>query len=587
MFRKLHHSLLLVLVLLLAAFLRLYNLDTLPISLFGDEVDVGYHAWSLATTGRDYMGNLLPSYIHSLSEYRAPLLMYVTAPFIAVLGPTPFAVRLPVALLGVANVYLLCVFTNLLFPTTHIKLFDRKLSLGLLAAAFLAVTPWHLHYSRVAFESTLLLTLLLWGAVWFIKSASSRVFPFLLFPLPFVLAFYTYSTANIFVPLFGLGLLMLFPRFLPEFASHLRRQKPRLLYLLLPLLLLLPIALKILSGPAANRFQLISIFNDQTLVDQIINLRTQPWVDQAREAVFHNKPLAISMRLFSQYLESLSPEFLFLRGDQFLRHSVGEYGQLLLATAPFLLIGMAVSVASLFDRGFSARHRLRRRSVAVVLLWLVISPLPSALTVSGGYHATRLILMLPPLIILTAIGLRQLIAVLSGIFSPIAFTLTLLVLALNFAGFWHYYSAHYRYLSAPLWHSGYREIFAALKPYVSDSERRIYINNTFEPSLLRFAFFTQIPPADFQRQFTTDVPDQKITPAFTGFPFGDHIFFGELDSKSSLTDLLLPGDLYVAAQLMEVPGDWDWQKSPPAGLTVLKAVRNPYGQPQFYLVARN
>ena len=54
---------LIILILGLALFLRLYQLGSLPISLFGDEIDAGYQAWSLATTLRDYRGHFLPTYI--------------------------------------------------------------------------------------------------------------------------------------------------------------------------------------------------------------------------------------------------------------------------------------------------------------------------------------------------------------------------------------------------------------------------------------------------------------------------------------------------------------------------------------------
>jgi len=74
----------LCLILVVALFLRTYRLDYLE--LFGDELDVGYQSYSLVTTGRDYKGNFLPTYIHSFSEWRAPGLMYVMMPFISIFG---------------------------------------------------------------------------------------------------------------------------------------------------------------------------------------------------------------------------------------------------------------------------------------------------------------------------------------------------------------------------------------------------------------------------------------------------------------------------------------------------------------------
>ena len=54
-----------------------------------------------------------------------------------------------------------------------------------------------------------------------------------------------------------------------------------------------------------------------------------------------------------------------------------------------------------------------------------------------------------------------------------------------------------------------------------------------------------------------------------------------------MTDLLQTGDYYLAVQLKEVPGNWDWSTSPPAGLQVIDSVKNPYGDPLFYLVTKN
>ena len=88
------------LILALGLVLRLIMMATIPGELFGDEVDVGYQAYSLFKTGKDLYGQTLPLYIHSLSEWRAPLLMYATVPTIAVFGLNEYGVRLPEVILG-------------------------------------------------------------------------------------------------------------------------------------------------------------------------------------------------------------------------------------------------------------------------------------------------------------------------------------------------------------------------------------------------------------------------------------------------------------------------------------------------------
>lgn len=549
------------LVLLFSLLIRLYQLDAL--SLFGDEIDVGYHAWSLATTGRDYYGQLLPSYIHSLSEWRAPLLMYVTAPFVGLLGPSLWSVRLPVVLLGVANIYLIYLLTNLLFDQKFkLKVVSSSFTLdtGLIAALVLAITPWHFHYSRAAFESTLLLTLLLLGTYLFIKKNYFYL-------IAFALTFYTYSTANLFTPML---LVVLHLIYRPRLSEHFEAKK--LALSLVSLVLLLPIAYQLILGEAAGRFNLISIFSDPKITEEIILTRIEPWVDQQKEAVFHNKPIAYLSVFGRQYLESLSPQFLFIHGDPFFRHSIGRYGELLWTTIPFLFLGLSFLLGKL------------NKSAKLVLAWLLLSPIPSALTKGGGEHATRLFILLPPLIILIALGLTSLSESRKGVK---LFFLSFFVLAstLNFSLYLHRYFSHYPQLSADLWGYGYKAAFEALVPYQSEANR-VFINNTHQPSLLSFAFYTKLPPKDFHQQFKGDVPTGDLIPGFDGFLFGDKYYFGQLhndliEPTYRIPEVLKPGDYYLAVQLKEIPGDWDWSKNPPTKVVFLEAVRDPNDKPLF------
>src|SRR4030065_1409507 len=94
----------LVIILLVASFLRLWKLGTVPVSLFGDELDVGYQAYSILKTGRDYQGNFMPLHFHSLAEWRTPLYLYSTVPTVAIFGISPYGVRVPAAFFGIAGV---------------------------------------------------------------------------------------------------------------------------------------------------------------------------------------------------------------------------------------------------------------------------------------------------------------------------------------------------------------------------------------------------------------------------------------------------------------------------------------------------
>src|SRR5262249_31802073 len=112
-----------------------------------DEVLRGYDAWSLWKTGADYRGVRWPAYLEAYGpgEYVAATSSYLTAAFVGLLGLQPWVVRLPLALAGAATIV----------PLWGWGRGEAGVRAGLLAAAILAVNPWHIQISRMAFEGDL------------------------------------------------------------------------------------------------------------------------------------------------------------------------------------------------------------------------------------------------------------------------------------------------------------------------------------------------------------------------------------------------------------------------------------------------
>ncbi len=550
-----------ILILLLAGFLRLFQLSSLPVSLFGDEIDVGYQSWSLISTAKDYTGHFLPTYIQSLTESRAPLLMYITAPFVGLLGMNGVSVRLPSALLGLLNIILLFKLLKLLFPDTKTKFIFGKVTVSVIAAFLLATAPWHIHYSRGAFEVTLLLSLLLSGTILFVSEKVLTSFIF------FVLSGYTYSTASVFVPLFVICLFLIYRP-----ALRLKRHLPSAI---VALLLVLPLILNVIAGSAADRFKGISIFSDTKAVDTIVVTRTEPWVLGSRwESFFHNKPLLHLKTFSSQYISALSPEYLFLNGDPNFRHSIGEFGELFVFLAPFFFIGF-----------YSLFSRANQKGARLLLCWLALSPIPSALTQGGGNHATRLFIALPAIISLIAFGVYDTLVFLEQYrLKLIGLVVFVLFVFSSLFFFWHRYSSHYRFLSYRNWQYGYESVLSNLP--ILNPGNKLFINNTYEPSILKYLFFAKVSPAYFQKTFTGDVTVDNIYKDISGYKFGDIVFFVSPSANIDLGKLMNPGDLYMAVQGKEIPGDWDWTKNPPKEFIVLRSSRDQFGNPLFYLIQK-
>ena len=127
---KMKISMVLILILMLAAVLRFYQLGQIPPSLNWDEVSNGYNAYSILKTARDEHGNFLPLTFRAFGDYNPALSVYTLVLSIAIFGLNQFAVRFPSALLGTLTVLLTYFLTKKLLDDYkfNFSLWSRFLS---------------------------------------------------------------------------------------------------------------------------------------------------------------------------------------------------------------------------------------------------------------------------------------------------------------------------------------------------------------------------------------------------------------------------------------------------------------------------
>ncbi len=532
--------LLLSLILIFSIFIRSFGISSVPPELFGDELDVGYQAYSLLKTGKDLQGQPLPTYIHSLSEWRLPALIYVTVPTIFMFGLSEFSVRLPQIIFGSLSVL------SIFLLVFHLS---RSKKAALASAFMLSTLPWHIHYSRVSFEVVFLLNLLIIGSLLYLKDRQKVSL------ILFSLCIYTYSTATVFVPLLVASLILI------------TKKLPSKISLLISGLVLIPFVFSLFGGLAQERFGLISIFNDTEKIDTANIYRTSEGASEM-EKIFHNKPQIYFNLFLNNYLRAFSTQFLFISGDPVFRHGVQVVGHLLPIAALLLVVG---ALAGYRMKGFS-----------FWLIWLLLSPIPASLTQGGGFHATRLFLMIPPLVYFMSVGIISLSK------SKLVVLSVFVVFVFQFASFAHYYFSHYSKESWRWWPVGYKDAVSNAVFY-ADGKKQIYFNNTFEPSLIRFLFYSKFDPRKFHALFSGDKPSENIVSGYDGFKLGDNLYFGSFSGESkhmNFSEKLKPESIYVISQRDDVGGDWDWRKTAPDGIRVLYTSTNPYGLPVFYVVER-
>ncbi len=555
-----------VLIMILAFILRFYKLGSL-LPLFGDEVDIGYNSYSLLETGKDVTGHFFPIYFKTLIDTKSSLLTYLTTIPIFLFGLNEISLRLIPALAGVLMTWL--IFSLVLG-------FSANKMAALISAFLMAVTPWAIHFSRGVWEANLMLFLLLLGIWAFLKSSDNKNY-FYLSAFSFGLSFYAYHSAKVLTPLIILGLFFFFKDYFKKIHG-----KTLLLSLIIFLLVSLPNFYAFVFSGGQQRFSETSLFKDDKIIDQIVTKRQADQNLPLTGRFFHNKGEAYFNQLVGHYLESFSPQFLFLHGDLNFRHSSGEMGELYLLYLPFLLLGIFLFL----------KERKRYQNFLIYLL--LIAPLPSIITQDGGQHAIRLLFLMPILLIITAFGFTQFYFWLKKNLPKKNLRLTvwfiiILFFLFNFTFYVHQYFWHYPKESWRYWAYGYKEIMLELKQD-QNGYQKVFLNNNYEPSILWFLFWNEYPPQKFQQEFSGGKIEENILPGWAGFRV-DKFYFGHLTDEEKNHGGILgfinenKGSLFLITQEKEIGGDWDWEKNPPQGIKVLKTVRDPYQRPIFYLVA--
>lgn len=377
----LKHKVLLTIV-ILALFLRLFEIDKNPKAMYGDELTLVYDAYSILKTGKDQNGQFLPTYF-SMGGGRPAGYIYATIPFVAIFGPTPLAGRITSVLSGVGIVILLYLICS--------QLLSRKI--GFYAASLGAITPWELSLSRGAFETHFALFLALLAVYFFYKAKSKKRW-YLVSGLSFALSMQTYSTYVVIIPLFVMALLLQNGLFkIQNFFSNWK-------FLIFVIIITASLAFSIFTSinrGSKDRFTNLYIFNQPDLQNKISGkVKAERAFSPLKPELaigMHNRVLENMPVLLGNYARTFSLEFLFLEGDKNPRHNPASMGQLYFFMLPLLIFGT-------FYLSQQAKN------VLILLgLWTAIAPVATSLV--GDPHALRNSFLLPPLIILAASGFEK------------------------------------------------------------------------------------------------------------------------------------------------------------------------------------
>ncbi|CAN5303261.1 hypothetical protein BH10PAT1_BH10PAT1_1590 [soil metagenome] len=359
-------------IVLLGFALRIIGLSNHPAGFTPDEASFGYDSYSILKTGKDQWGNTMPLVFKSFGDDKLPVYTYLAVPSVAIFGLNEFAVRLPNAILGSLAVVVVYFLVKELF---------KGEKLALLSAFLIAISPWNVMLSRGAFEANLTTFFLPLAILLFLKSFENKKLLWLSFVI-FIVNIFTYHTARILSPAILLSLIFIY-------KDKLKSEKLFNKTFIFSIILLLVSVTGVLFG--GSRLTSSGIFdlgfaNDRYLAQQV----GEP---NFISKIFYNKPIYISKQFFTNYFSYFSPQFLFTNGP-----AEGTYGMV-----PG--VGVLYFVEIIFLIGFIWKLiKNNSKEINLFLFWILISPIPAALTKGPGYAANRAAFMMPAIEIILAIG---------------------------------------------------------------------------------------------------------------------------------------------------------------------------------------
>ncbi len=281
----------------------------------------------------------------------------------------------------------------------------------------------------------------------------------------FGLTFWSYQGAKLFTPLLLFSLFWAY--------------RPQIKVIIKPLLLLLLLLLPILTNfnSQSGRLKVFNVFNYTRPNSQVQDVIAQDKTS-AYFALFHSEFYDQLRGVAERYLNHFSPRFLFFEGDwSNPRHSTPFYGYLHIPEILTIFVG----VYYIF--------KFKNSNFKLILAWLLLAPIPSALSrdiVSG----VRSLPMLIPLVIISGIGLGQ---IFKTKFVVVCYSLLLLLFTIYFLDL---YFVHYSFYFAKYWLTPYKKTIELVNNNI-DSYNRVVFTNTLGQPYIFVLFYNHTNPSLF------------------------------------------------------------------------------------------
>jgi 4-amino-4-deoxy-L-arabinose transferase-like glycosyltransferase len=459
-----------LIILIIGFLLRIVEFGELPLSLNRDEAALGYNAFSLVKEGVDEWGEPWPVAFKSFGDYKLPGYIYSLIPLIAAFGLTDWVVRLPSLLAGLVNIWLVYLIAKKTFPKAN--------WIGILAALYIAVSPWAIYYSRVGFEAHLALSFTLGLILLLLTQKARPINTYLALGLMF-LSVATYNSPLILMPFIIMSFVWL------------NRKNKGLWPLFLGFLLIMVLGIRFLFDVSSAKTG-ITIFSDPTIATEYRERRVSlteknPFLGP----LLGNRPFFYGTKIAQRYVNSFSPEFLVIKGGTHPWHQIPNAGHFGWSAYLLFIFGF---VTTLTDKQKTSNQKW-------LVFLLLVSLIPSIITVDAP-HATRSLLFFALVVLFAGVGSEKLLSLSSKkwrswLLVGLIFFETLVYV--------NKYFIEFPKIHAASWKVGLKESINQI-PTGAD---KVVITEYYSSPYIYVLFYEKILPSQFQSNVKYYPPDNS------------------------------------------------------------------------------
>lgn len=461
----------LILIIFLGLTMRFYKLGQAPAGFYNDEAGQGYAAYSILKTGKDEFGKPFPIVFRSFADFKTPVYIYSIVPLIPIFGLTTFAVRFPSAFFSLLTIPLIYFLILKLTP-------DKKLAIGLslISSLVLAISPWHIVFSRTDYECVMALFLFLLGIYTFYLSLKK---PYLiaLSLIIFAVSIPAYHAQRVLTPL---TIFILFYRFRKTLLTR-DYIKYSIVGGVIALLITLP-TLSISTTPGfLARARGLNIFSH----DRQMPSGYLAEYNGFASSILNSSVFLTTEEFLSLYSAYFSPRNMFNLGDYVPRSSYPSLATFFSWEFPFYILGLFILIQN--------KELGELRFLTIVLL--LISPLPAAIT-RDPYTTIRSLPLVIPQVVVIGLGIFTVLSLLKSRAKILGFGILGLALFYSILNLYSSGIILNEFYRAKDWDSGIKEA----ADFINTTEPNIpVVIDAVNQNFMQFAFFLQTDPQSYQK----------------------------------------------------------------------------------------